>query len=110
MNDKIKHLLVLSTCPGNITAKNIANDLITERLAACVQVIPNVQSFYHWLGKVDNAEEHLLLIKTSSARYKELEERIKSLHPYELPEIIAVPISAGFDEYLSWIDKNTQPS
>ena len=104
------HLLVLSTCPGSITAKKIANELITDRLAACVQVVSGVQSYFRWVGKVDSSEENLLLIKTTVDRYEELEQRIKALHPYELPEIIAVPISAGFAEYLSWIDDSTKSS
>ncbi len=108
MSDKVNYLLVLNTCPGSITAKRIANDVVADNLAACVQVIPNVQSYFRWGGNIDNAEEHLLLIKTTAARYEALEERIKSLHPYELPEIVAVPISTGLDGYLSWIDNNTK--
>jgi len=102
-----KHLLVLTTCPGNITAKKIANELVMERLAACVQVIPGVQSFFRWVGKVDNSEELVLLIKTTTDRYPALQERIVSLHPYELPEIITVPISGGLQGYLDWISSNT---
>jgi len=104
------YLLVLSTCPGSITAKKIANALVADQLAACVQVIPGVQSFFRWVGKVDHKDEHLLLIKTTADRYAELESRITSLHPYELPEIVAVPISTGLSGYLSWIDDSTQSS
>lgn len=109
MPNKPKYLLVLSTCPGSITAKNIANELIADQLAACVQVVPGVQSFFRWVGKVDNKEEHLLVIKTTAARYPELEEKIKALHPYELPEIVAVPISDGLAGYLTWINDCTEP-
>jgi len=107
MGSQPKHLLVLTTCPGTITAKKIANELVMEKLAACVQVIPGVQSFFRWVGKVDNSEEILLIIKTTTDRYPELQSRIVSLHPYELPEIIAVPISSGLEGYLAWIESNT---
>jgi periplasmic divalent cation tolerance protein len=108
MEIQSEHLLVLTTCPGNITAKKIANELVMERLAACVQVISGVQSFFRWVGKVDNSEELLLLIKTTSDRYPALQDRIVSLHPYELPEIITVPISGGLQGYLAWITANTR--
>lgn len=101
-------MLVLSTCPGSITAKKIANELVANNLAACVQIIAGVQSVFRWVGKVDSAEEHLLIIKTSADRYDELEQKIKALHPYELPEIIAVPINIGLADYLTWIDDSTQ--
>jgi periplasmic divalent cation tolerance protein len=103
-----KYLLVLNTCPGSITAKKIANDLVADQLAACVQVIPGIQSFFRWVGRVENSEEHLLLIKTTAARYPDVENRIRTLHPYELPEIVVVPISNGLASYLSWIDDVTQ--
>jgi len=107
MNKESKHLLVLTTCPGNITAKQIANEVVMARLAACVQIIPGVQSFFRWVGRVDNSEELLLLIKTSTECYPALERRILSLHPYELPELITVPITGGLQGYLEWIDANT---
>ena len=107
MAKQIKHLLVLTTCPGTITAKKMANDLVVEKLAACVQVVPGVLSFFRWVGKVNNSEEILLLIKTTTDRYPQLEERITSLHPYELPEIITLPINGGLEGYLAWIETNT---
>ena len=110
MTTKTEYLLVLNTCPGSITAKKIANTLVENQLAACVQIIPGIQSFFRWVGKVDNAEEQLLLIKTTSRRYPELEQCIRTMHPYELPEIVAVPISTGLLGYLSWIDESTQSS
>jgi periplasmic divalent cation tolerance protein len=110
MSDKPKHLLVLNTCPGSITAKKIATELVADQLAACVQVIAGVQSFFRWVGKVDNSEEHLLLIKTTSDRYQQLEERITLLHPYEIPEIVAIPITDGLAGYLSWITDCTDTS
>lgn len=103
-----EHLVVMNTCPDSETAGRIAADLVDRKLAACVQVLPGLQSYFHWDGKVDREEEHLLLIKTSSASYPALERRIRELHPYELPEIIGVPVSKGLPEYLSWVNNNTQ--
>jgi periplasmic divalent cation tolerance protein len=110
MPNKSQFLLVLSTCPGSITAKKIANELVADQLAACVQVIPGVQSFFRWVGKVDNKEEHLLLIKTTSERYQAVQDRIQAMHPYELPEIVAVPVSGGLPGYLAWIKSCTESS
>ena len=107
MPKQSKHLLVLTTCPGTITAKKIANDLVIAKLAACVQIIPGVQSFFRWVGKVDNSEEILLLIKTTADRYPALQDRITSLHPYDLPEIVTIPINGGLEGYLAWIETNT---
>lgn len=110
MTDKTDHLLVLSTCPGSITAKRIANDLVESKFAACVQVVPNIQSFFRWGGSINSAEEHLLLIKTTAERYQQVQDRICTLHPYELPEIVAVPIITGLAGYLAWVEKNTETS
>lgn len=110
MSDDVKHILVISTCPGSISAKKIARDLVSEKLAACVNIVPGVQSFFSWVGKVDSANEHMLIIKTTLDRYEALEKRIKKIHPYELPEIIAVPIETGFAGYLEWISTNTKKS
>ena len=103
-----QHILVITTCPGTISAKKIAQDLVTEKLAACVNIIPEVQSFFSWVGKVDTANEHMLIIKTTTDNYDALENYIKKVHPYELPEIIAVPIEAGLTAYLEWISKNSK--
>lgn len=108
MEKTTEHLLVLTTCPGSISAKKIAQDLVTEKLAACVNIIPGVQSFFSWVGKVDTANEHMLIIKTTADNYEELEGYIKKVHPYELPEVIAVSIEAGFNAYLEWVSKNTK--
>ncbi|MCG8378230.1 MAG: divalent-cation tolerance protein CutA [Proteobacteria bacterium] len=108
MSNKTKCVLVLSTCPGSISAKKISQDLVNEKLAACVNIIPDVQSFFSWVGKVDTANEHMLIIKTTVDNYNAVEKRIKKLHPYELPEIIAVPIHTGFEGYLDWINTNTK--
>ena len=81
---------------------------MSGNLAACVKIMPGVTSIYRWVGKVDSAEEVQLFIKTTKQRYPDLESKIKALHPYELPEISAVPIVAGLGEYLNWIDSSTQ--
>ena len=108
MGKQVKHILVLSTCPGSISAKKIAQNLVAEKLAACVNIVPGVQSYFSWVGKVDNANELLLVIKTTADAYEKLEKRIQTLHPYELPEIIAVPIHTGLAGYLDWISANTK--
>lgn len=110
MPKQAEHLLVLCSCPGSITAKQIANELVAGNLAACVKIVPGVTSVFRWVGKVDTAEEYQLLIKTSAARYQDLEDKIKAIHPFELPEISAVPITAGYGKYLSWIDDSTKAS
>jgi len=107
MTENSKYLMVLSTCPDAMTAKEIAKALVDKHIAACVQIVSGIQSFFYWDGKVDNADEHLMLIKTTAECYKDLESCIKSMHPYELPEIVAVPISTGSSEYLSWLDECT---
>ena len=108
MTTESEGLIVLSTCPGSITAKNIATDLVANKLAACVQVVPGILSYFRWLGKVDSKDEYLLIIKTTARCYRGVEKSIKDLHPYELPEIVAVPISTGLDGYLKWLNDSTQ--
>ena len=103
-----EYLMVLNTCPDSETAERIAADLVAAKLAACVQVLPGLRSYFHWAGKVDCSDEYLLLIKTAAASYPALERRIRELHPYELPEIIGVPVSMGLPDYLSWIDECTR--
>jgi periplasmic divalent cation tolerance protein len=96
----------LCTVPDKGTAMRIAAALVAEQLAACVNIIPAVQSVYRWQGAVEQAEELLLLIKTSDTVWSLLQERILALHPYELPEIISVPIQDGHSNYLNWIINN----
>jgi len=110
MPEQTEQLLVINTCPGSITAKNIATDLIANEVAACIQIIPGVQSYFRWGGKVEIADEYILFIKTSRERYPEVEKSILKLHPYELPEIIAVPLTGGLTDYLTWISDATHSS
>jgi periplasmic divalent cation tolerance protein len=102
------HLLILCTCPDQATAQTIANQLVDQALAACVNILPGLTSIYQWRGKRETAQEHLLLIKTTDEAYKTLEQAITELHPYELPEVIAVPITQGLNGYLQWIELQTK--
>ncbi len=101
------HLLILCTCPDQATAKKIANALVDGSLAACVNILPGLTSVYQWQSQRETAQEHLLLIKTTDAAYTALEQTITELHPYELPEVIAVPIKHGLGAYLGWIAQQT---
>lgn len=96
--------LVLTTCPEAKTAEAIARALVEGRLAACVNILPPMQSIYRWHGKVESAQEQLLLIKIRAADYAAVQTRICDMHPYELPEVIAVPLSNGLPGYLAWLE------
>jgi periplasmic divalent cation tolerance protein len=96
-------VLVLVTCPDEDTAGSIAHALVDERLAACVNVTAQVRSIYRWQGKVEDARERLLIVKARSDRLKALAERLVELHPYEVPELLVLPIEQGLDAYLDWI-------
>jgi periplasmic divalent cation tolerance protein len=96
-------IVVLCTCPGESLALDIARVLVDEGLAACVNRISGLTSIYQWQGRICEEAEQLLMIKTTPARYEALEMRLKALHPYEIPEIIAIPIVAGSSQYLAWL-------
>ena len=98
MTQSSTDLLVMTACKGSITAKKIANEVVGQQLGSSVRIINNVNSFFRWVGKVENAEEQLLLINTTRDAYPELERCIKRLHPHELPEIISVPISTNLSD------------
>jgi periplasmic divalent cation tolerance protein len=101
-------LLVITNVPDAPTAESIARQLVEQGLAACVNVMPHVRSIYRWQGAIEEAVEVTLLIKTTDARYAELESAIKAAHPYEVPEIIAVPVATGLPRYLDWIAEETK--
>ena len=105
-----KYLLVLTTVPDPDVGQIIAEKIIEERLAACVTLSPSAQSLYWWKGKITQDQEHSLFIKTKKEAYAKLEEKIRQLHPYDVPEIIALPVYAGSKDYLNWIDNETQSS
>lgn len=96
--------IVLATCPDAETATRIARALVEEGLAACVNILPPMQSIYKWKGAVETASEQLLIVKITAGRFAAVHDRIKGLHSYELPEIIAVPIVAGSPDYLAWLN------
>jgi periplasmic divalent cation tolerance protein len=95
--------IIFCTCPDKDTAEKIAHLLVEHKLAACVNIVPNIRSVYRWQGEIEQADEFLLLIKAEQATYSELEKLIKTHHPYQLPEIIAVAIERGLPDYLNWI-------
>ncbi|MEI7036644.1 divalent-cation tolerance protein CutA [Fulvimonas yonginensis] len=100
-------LLCYCTCPDADSAQRIAETLVGERLAACVNRLSGVASTYRWQGSVTTDREELLLIKTTTARFEALRERLLALHPYELPELIAVPVERGHAAYLDWVREGT---
>lgn len=103
-----KYILALCSCPSQTVANEVATALVEERLAACVNRLPGVKSIYRWEGKVTRDEEILLLIKTTGNHYPAIEQTIKKLHPFDTPEIIATPITAGSAEYLQWLQDATR--
>ena len=92
------------TCPNEEIAGKIADKLVADQLAACVNIVPGITSVYRWQGAVEHGQEVLLIIKTSETVWPRLEQCIQALHPYELPEIIAVPIHTGQADYIKWIE------
>ena len=106
MSDKPQHIIVLCTCPDDQTATIIADRLVADAYAACVNIVPGIMSVYQWKNNIEHDEELLLIIKTRQDCYLELETVIQQLHPYELPEIIAVSIEQGLSGYLEWIDQS----
>lgn len=101
-------ILVLTNLPDAAAAKAIARQLVERRLAACVNMLPQVQSIYQWNEAIEEANEITLLIKTTQGRYADLEASIKAAHPYDVPEIIAMPIVQGLPQYLNWIENETK--
>ena len=101
MTDKI---VILCTCSGAEEAERLARSLVEARLAACVNVIPQVRSYYRWEGALESAEEHLLAIKSSRPLFEALRAHLTGLHSYHLPEILALPVVDGSEDYLGWLD------
>jgi len=100
----VKYCCVLSTVPDIKKARQLAGLLVSRRLAACVQILPGLESHYRWRGKKEISREILLLIKTKTSAYKKLEKTLFQNHPYEVPEIVCLPIAKGSKAYLDWID------
>jgi periplasmic divalent cation tolerance protein len=103
MTDKI---VVLCTCASIEDGERLARALVTGRLAACVSVLPGMRSFYRWKGEIEASSECLLLIKSSRDRFDALREGIEKLHPYAVPEVLALPVVAGAPNYLAWLGES----
>jgi periplasmic divalent cation tolerance protein len=103
MTDKI---VVLTSCAAEADAERLARALVAGRLAACVNVAPGVRSFYRWKGELESGEEFVLIIKTSRDLFPALRAEMEKLHPYEVPELLALPVVAGAENYLSWLQSN----
>ena len=100
-------LLVLTNVPERAVAEKLADMLLERKLAACVNILAPCRSVYRWKGSVQHDEEHPMLIKTTAERYADLEAAIRANHPYELPEIVAVPVERGLPAYLQWVEAET---
>jgi len=98
--------IVLSTAGSEDEARKIAHHLVEQRLAACVNIIPRIESVYRWEGKVESNREYLLLIKTSSTMFPEVRDAILELHSYELPECVEIAVEDGSSEYLQWVEES----
>lgn len=102
--DNLPYRLLLSACPDAASADRIATALVEEQLAACVTALPGARSVYRWQGAVEHADECVLLIKARAADYPALEQRLLALHPYDVPELLALPVLAGNPAYLAWLE------
>jgi periplasmic divalent cation tolerance protein len=99
-------LLALSTFPDAEIAHRISNQLVSERFAACANILPSVQSIYRWKGEIESGGETLVFFKVSEDRQSAFQDKLRSLHPYDVPEIIFVPVASGLPEYLQWVSEN----
>jgi periplasmic divalent cation tolerance protein len=101
-----KILLALSTFPNAEIARRISNQLVSERFAACANILPSVESIYRWKGNMESENETLVFFKVSEDRQSTFQDKLRSLHPYDVPEIIFVPVASGLPEYLQWVSNN----
>jgi periplasmic divalent cation tolerance protein len=109
MRNRGPYRIVLVTCASMAEARKIARLVIGKRLAACANILPNVESIYRWKGKIERSREVLMILKTSAARLRELEREVEQQHSYDVPEFIVLPILVGSKQYLEWIGESTQP-
>jgi periplasmic divalent cation tolerance protein len=100
-------VIVLTTLPADGDAETLASQLVEERLAACVNILPAMRSVYRWKNAVERADERQLVIKTTRSRLTALESRLRELHPYDVPEFVVLAIDSGSDNYLSWVSDST---
>lgn len=98
-------IAVLTTCGSQEEAERLAHSLLEQRLAACVSIVPRIQSVYRWQGKIENATEYLLIIKTERERFEAIRTALETGHSYALPEVLALPVVEGSTAYLAWIEK-----
>src|SRR5437879_4503768 len=103
-------LLALSTFPDRETAQRISTQLVTEKFAACANILPEAESIYRWKGKLETATEMLVLFKVSEDRQSTFQEKLSALHPYEVPEIVFLPVAGGLPEYLRWVVDSCRPN
>lgn len=101
-------LLVLTNVPDRAVAENLARELVESRAAACVNILAPCRSIYHWQGRVEAADEIPLLIKATKATYPAVERIVRAQHPYDLPELVAIPITHGLPAYLDWLGRETE--
>ena len=101
-----KVLLGISTFPDTEIARRISNQLVSERFAACANILPSVESIYRWKGDIESGTETLVFFKVSEDRQSAFQEKLRLLHPYDVPEIIFVPVASGLPEYLKWVNEN----
>ena len=101
-----KILLALSTFPDSEIARRISNQLVTERFAACANILPAVESIYRWKNKIESGNEILVFFKITEKRQTAFQDKLRSLHPYDVPEIVFVPVAGGLPEYLRWVSDN----
>ena len=106
----VDYCLALCTCPDAESARTVAMVLVERRLAACVNILPGLTSIYAWQGDIETADEHLLFIKTRTEQFDALESAIKHLHPYDIPEIVMLPLLQGSADYLAWISQCVGPA
>jgi periplasmic divalent cation tolerance protein len=99
-------LLALSTFPDAEIARRISNQLVSEGFAACANILPSVESIYRWKRNIESGNETLVFFKVSEDRQSEFQDKLRSLHPYDVPEIIFVPVASGLPEYLQWVNEN----
>lgn len=103
-------LLCLCTCPDAATARSLAERLVDERLCACVNLLPGAVSIYRWQGQREEAQETVLMIKTTTQAWPRLQQRVQALHPHDVPELIAVPVEHGLPAYLQWVRSESGPA
>ena len=110
MTDKIQAIVVFITAPTRDEARALADKLVETQLAACVQILPEMESVYRWQGKVERQPEHLLLAKTTADRFVELEREVRAMHSYDTPEIVSFPLTHGSADYLRWLEESVTRS